>query len=265
MGPGVIITDKTGAGKGLFVIEGSDVTIRGLTFARARVPDGNGAGIRAEGKNLTIEASRFVNNEAGVLAAADFSDGQIRIVDSEFVENGKCTATCTHALNVGRILLLRVENSRFIGTMGGHHIRSLAMRTELIGNRIEDGPEGTASYLVDLPEGGSLFMERDRLEKGPRTGNDRAAVMIGDERTVQPSLSLIFKNNEFVNDTGEHTAFVLNWSGGEPAFEGNQFAGPVTEVSTRGAWLHGLRGAIGRSKAAVIELAKSAARRIRDW
>lgn len=264
-GPGVVITDKTCAGKGLFVIDGSDVTIRGLTFARARVPDGNGAGIRAEGKNLTIEASRFIDNETGILAAADFSDGKIRIIDSEFIGNGKCAGSCTHALSVGHILLLRVENSRFIGTKGGHHIRSQAMRTELVGNRIEDGPDGTSSYLVDLPNGGSLVMEGNRLEKGPHTGNDRAAIMIGDERATQPSVTLLFKSNEFVNDTGERCAFVLNWGDGEPTAEGNRFSGLVTEVSTRGAWIHGLRGAIGRSKTAVIDLAKSAARRIRDW
>ena len=45
------------------MIDGSDITIRNLTFQRARVPDKNGAGIRAEGGNLTIEHSRFLNNE----------------------------------------------------------------------------------------------------------------------------------------------------------------------------------------------------------
>ena len=47
-GGGTVITDKTCQGKALFVIPGHDVTVRHLTLTRARVPDGNGAGIRAE-------------------------------------------------------------------------------------------------------------------------------------------------------------------------------------------------------------------------
>src|SRR5882757_7706871 len=42
-GDGVIITDKACAGKGLFVVDGDNTTIRNITFTRARVPDGNGA------------------------------------------------------------------------------------------------------------------------------------------------------------------------------------------------------------------------------
>src|SRR4051794_14100096 len=45
-GPDAILTDTTCQGKALLVIDGSDVTVRGLTLQRARVPDGNGAGIR---------------------------------------------------------------------------------------------------------------------------------------------------------------------------------------------------------------------------
>jgi len=67
-GDGVIITDKACAGKGLFVVDGDNTTIRNITFTRARVPDGNGAGIRLEGANLRVEHSRFINNENGILS-----------------------------------------------------------------------------------------------------------------------------------------------------------------------------------------------------
>src|SRR5258708_26983509 len=55
IGADVVITDKACQGKALFVITGDDVSVRNLTFTRARVPDGNGAGIRAEGVNLRVE------------------------------------------------------------------------------------------------------------------------------------------------------------------------------------------------------------------
>src|SRR3954451_3627054 len=66
---GVAITDKACAGKALFVVDGDDITIRNITFTRGRVPDGNGAGIRAEGANLRIERGRFINNENGILSS----------------------------------------------------------------------------------------------------------------------------------------------------------------------------------------------------
>src|SRR5262249_11139624 len=46
-GPDVVLTDKTCQDKAIFVTTGHDITIRNITFTRARVPDGNGAGIRA--------------------------------------------------------------------------------------------------------------------------------------------------------------------------------------------------------------------------
>ena len=66
-----VITDKTCNGKGLFLTDGEDITIRNLTLTRARVPDGNGAGIRMEAGNLTVEHVRFVNNQNGILTNAD--------------------------------------------------------------------------------------------------------------------------------------------------------------------------------------------------
>ena len=61
--------DRACAGKAIWVIAGDDVTVENITFSGARVPDQNGAGIRAEGKNLTVRSSRFYDNENGILAA----------------------------------------------------------------------------------------------------------------------------------------------------------------------------------------------------
>ena len=75
----VVLTDRACAGKASFVIGGNDVTLRGLVFTRIRVPDGNGAGIRAEGRNLTIERCAFVNNQMAILAADQPADLRCRI------------------------------------------------------------------------------------------------------------------------------------------------------------------------------------------
>jgi hypothetical protein len=66
-GEGVVLTDKTCQRKAIFVTAGDGITIRSLAFARGRVPNKNGAGIRVERKDFTIEHSRFINNENGIL------------------------------------------------------------------------------------------------------------------------------------------------------------------------------------------------------
>jgi hypothetical protein len=137
-GPGVVLTDTTCQGKAIFVIYANDVTVKNITFQRARVPDGNGAGIRVEGINLTIENSKFINNQDGILASDNRTSSMI-IRNSEFDHNGACIRDCAHGLYVGQIALLRVEHSRFFDTQVAHHIKSRAMRTELIDNHIEDG------------------------------------------------------------------------------------------------------------------------------
>ena len=240
-GENVVITDKVCEGKGLFVIRGNNVTIRNLTFERARVPDGNGSGIRAEGANLQIEHSRFVNNESGILVNPS-ATGRVTIVDSEFIGNGRCAAArCAHALSVDEIALLRVERSIFRGTKGGHHIASRAARSELVGNDIGDGADGTSSYLVDIQSGGSLLMVNNVLQKGPISSNPAAAIMLGEGTWARPIGAFSFSGNRFSNDTGAATIFVRNWTWGEVKLEGNILGDRTTAVSSDGYVLHRLR------------------------
>jgi Right handed beta helix region len=233
-GDGAVITDKTCQGKGLFITKGNDITIRNLTFARARVPDHNGAGIRAEGKNLTIEHSRFVDNEEGILAG-DSPQSRITIANSAFIRNGRCEGGCAHGIYVGHIALLRIVNSKFFETHDGHHIKSRALRTELIGNEIMDGPKGTASYEVELPNGGSLIMKNNVLEKGPNNGNHTAAVSIGAEGVTQHTGELIFEGNKFTNDDPHKTFFVKNLTATEAILTGNSFKGNIEPLSGDGS------------------------------
>jgi nitrous oxidase accessory protein NosD len=233
-GEDVVLTDKTCQGKGIFVTTGSDITIRNLTLTRARVPDHNGAGIRAEGKNLTVEHVRFINNENGILAA-DSPDSAIRISDSEFARNGKCEPSCAHGVYVNHIALLRIERSKFFDNRVGHHIKSRASRTELVGNDIEDGPEGTASYLVDISNGGGVLIEGNTMEKGPKCSNHSAAVVIGAEGVTQRTPEIIVRRNKFTNDQTIETIFVRNMTATEAALEGNTIIGKVVALAGDGA------------------------------
>ena len=231
--PRVVFIGKSCQGKGIFVINGSDVTVRGISFAHATVPDRNGAGIRAQGRNLTVESCRFIDNEEGILAGS-IPGSTIRVIGSEFRGNGTCAAGCAHGIYVGTIDLLEVEDSHFTDTHEGHDIKSRALRTVLRGNDISDGPTGHASYLVDVPNGGNLLMERNTLSKGPHTDNDSTAVSIGAEGVRNPTTSLVVRDNRFANLLPKPTDFVHNRTQVGAELIGNRLTGAVVPLEGPG-------------------------------
>ncbi len=225
-GPGVVIENRICQGKAIFVTEGASITIARLTLRHARAPEHNGAGIRAEGGDLTLRAVRFLDNEDGILAAAA-PRATIRIEDSVFEGNGVCAPVCAHGIYVNDLAKLSVIRSRFFETHDGHHIKSRARVTELIGNTLTDGPRGTSSYLVDLPNGGALLMQDNTLEKGPKTENTGTAIAIGEEGVTHPNGTITLTANHFTNDGPTETVFVRNLSPIPARLRGNVFVGKV--------------------------------------
>jgi hypothetical protein len=262
---GVVLTDDTCGSKAILVIDGTDVTVRNLTLARARVPDENGAGIRAEGTDLHVEGVRFVNNEVGILAS-ESPGSRIVIENSQFIDNGKCTVRrCDSALMIGAVALLHVEHSLFRDTHGGDVILSTAARTELIDDDIADGPTGTARYLVHLPWGGALEMRNNRLEKGSKTGAVSAAISAEAPYGSRPLAPLILDGNRFANDSGRSFVLLDNLSGTSAELT-NNVLGPETELeSTRGYpwfWMKSFaRTLLTRSRS----MAHDWARGVRDY
>jgi hypothetical protein len=232
LGDGATITDKVCDDKGLFITRGRNITIRNITFRAAHATSHNGSGIRAEGAVLLVENSRFLDNEDGILAG-DNPSSSITVRNSIFKGNGNCIAACAHGIYANHIALLRVENSQFEEQHVGHHIKSRAARTEVINNTIHDGPGGTASYLVDMPNGGSALISGNRFEKGPLSENKNVAISIGAEgpRGENPTGDIAIRDNDFVNDTGVPTAFVKNYTEGPITLEANRLTGDVVPLT----------------------------------
>jgi hypothetical protein len=229
----VEITGPACQGKGLFVILAPDVTVRGLTFRGARVPDGNGAGIRMEGGSLTVLASRFEENENGILTAS-LPEARLLIEDSAFIRNGALVHDCAHGVYAGMLAEVVVRRTRFEGNRICHHLKSRAARTELTDSHIEDGPERGSSYLVDVPNGGDLLMRGNVLIKGPLTDNALTAVMIGAEGVRHPTRSLVIEGNRFESRLGRPVFFVVNRSGAEVVLRGNIVVGLVLDRQAAG-------------------------------
>jgi hypothetical protein len=231
--PGVVVRDVVCQNKGIFVTVGDDITIRGITFTGARASAHNGAGIRAQGTNLTLIGTVFLDNENGILAAPNPAS-TIRILDSEFRENGTCARECAHGIYINKVALLDVERSRFTDQHIGHHIKSRALRTRLIDDTITDGPEGTSSYLIDLPNGGDILIRGCVLEKGPKSDNPVTAVIIGEEKPINPTPRIELRDNRFRNDLPKPTIFLFNVTSVPAELVGNQFTGQVVALDGLG-------------------------------
>jgi hypothetical protein len=233
-GPGVVLSTTTCAGKAILVAHGDDITIRNLTLEHAAVRDGNGAGIRAEGVNLTVDNVRFLDNEEGILGG-NKRGSTIRIINSDFERNGTCVAACAHGVYVGQIEELDVEHSRFFDQKIAHHVKSRALTTLVVGNTIEDGPNGTASYEIDVPNGGSVLIQGNIIEKGPQAQNWSTVIAIGEEGKPLPSKGLIIRNNKFTNDNEHQTIFVRNVAPYPAQLSGNSLKGNVVPLDGTGS------------------------------
>jgi hypothetical protein len=227
----VVIGNRTCLGKGVFVVAANDVTVRGVTLRGARSSDGNGAGIRGEGVNLTVERVHFLDNENGILLAG-VSRGALLVRDSSFIGNGSCARACAHGIYTGPLALLRVERSRFVATREGHHVKSRAFRTEVLSCDIEDGLEGTASYLIEVPNGGAVLLRGNRLSKGPRSGNRSTAISIGAEGVDRPTPEIRIDSNVFTFGGSYRTVFVTNHTATPALMRGNSL--PPNVMPLRG-------------------------------
>lgn len=224
----VIIEDKTCQGKAIFVVKGRNVTISNITFRNARVPHRNGAGIRAEAPNLTVKNSAFINNENGILTISRV-EGRLTIEGSYFERNGASMNGQTHGAYIGQWDELIVRDSTFLLTHIGHHLKSRAKLTVVENSKFTDGPDGTASYHIDIPNGGDVVIRNNAFQKGPKTDNRTTAIAIGFERKDNETKSLLIENNRFHSDVGRPTAFVANRTETPAVLKGNEVTGDAAD------------------------------------
>jgi hypothetical protein len=240
-GPGAVLTDKACAVKAAFIIEGDDVTVRRLTFTRIRVPEGNGAGIRADGHDLTVQDSRFINNEVGILDGA--SGGTLRVVGCTFTANGvSLGGQHTHAVLANALDLLRIEHSVFEQARGGDHVASSARRTELDANRLSDEGGHMTGPMVFLSAGALLLQGNVFTLAAGAAERPGAVLATGD-------MDEIVVRNNTLTEAGS-VPLLRNWTGQEAVAEANTVPPGVEAVSDSGTTWHRLR-------------ARAAA--VRDW
>ena len=206
---------------------------------------------------MRIENSHFIDNESGVLAASS-PNSNITIRDSHFIANGSCrSGHCAAAIAVDHIARLSVLNCTISDTKGGDAISTLAAHTELIDNHIEDGVNGTAAYLVDLPAGGSLEMNNNVLERGPLPAASSVAVRVMEGVGTDAVKTLTFSGNTLKNDTHGSLTFVLNWTGTTARMQNNHLPQDTTPASSSGYLWFLTKSSIHRGLTAAKALARA--------
>ncbi|GAA0549799.1 hypothetical protein FHS83_001165 [Rhizomicrobium palustre] len=234
MGPGVVIQGTLTQGKGLFVLSGPNVTVDNITFKNANNYDGNGAGINFTGTNLTVTNSTFLNNQDGILTTPN-GGSTITVKNSTFDGNGSNAGAhgAAHGIYAGTAALLDVENSTFTNTLEGHSIKSRAKNTIIKNNTITDGPNGTSSYLIDIPNGGAATITGNYLEKGPKSSNSSYAITMGEEGVKNPAGTILIADNTFVNDDKAGVVFAHNETGNADfTVSNNKISGLATTILT---------------------------------
>ncbi len=202
-------------GKALLVVRGGQVTVDNLEFRGARVPDGNGAGIRFERGALTVRRCGFFDNEMGLLSA-NTADAELALHDCDFGDAPRHEGLLHHLLYVGRMRSLVLTGSRFGNGWRGHLVKSRAARNLIVCNQLVDGEHGGCSYELDLPNGGLAWVIGNLLGQGPQPQN-ATLLAYGAERHPHADSALFAAHNSFVNDAAAPAAFVHHWPERLPA------------------------------------------------
>jgi hypothetical protein len=176
---------------------GVSVTINGFDISGAAVGDSNGAAIRYEGGSLTLSNDYLHNNQEGLLGAAD-QNGSISIDHSEIAANGDGSGS-THNLYIGAINQFSLTNSYVHDAVVGHEVKSRAANNTISNDRIFDN-NSSASYSIDLPNGGNATITGNQIEQGPNTQNPYI-VAYGEEGDSNGGSASI-DSNTVVNDDG---------------------------------------------------------------
>jgi hypothetical protein len=155
--------------KAILVVRDGDVRIENIEFRGARVADGNGAGIRFERGRLWVQGCRFIDNQNGILTG-NTADAELTVLDSEFAAAPE-GSRLPHLLYVGRIARFLIRGSHLRGGRQGHLLKSRALHNQVLYNRLDDRPDGQASYELEFPNGGLAWVVGNLIAQSSRTSN----------------------------------------------------------------------------------------------
>lgn len=225
----------------------AQLMIDGLTFEGAQIDaslGANGAAIRAEqgsqNYTLTVRNSRFIGNQTALLTDVNFPLDVV-LTNNVFMNNGNGNlSSLTHGVYIGSgNHSLTAIGNEFCGTIVGHNIKSRAANTTIENNRLYAGAAdpnqpacnvGSASYALDIPNGGVAVVSGNTMIQGPARQNEHMFAY-GEEGLTYPTNSLTFANNK-MHGTLANATGIFDPNGVAVTGSGNSFDPSITtEVS----------------------------------
>jgi hypothetical protein len=183
-------------GKAIWVIQGDNTLIENIEFSGAKVPDGNGAAIRQEGRRLTLRGCYIHDNEMGILAGNKDSDVLI-----EASELSGSRGPYNHNIYMGNIHSFTLQFSYVHHAIEGHNVKTRAQKNFILYNRIMDEQTGRSSYAIDIPNGGRSYVVGNLIQKGPRAENS-SVIAYAAEGATNDVQELYLVNNTMVSNFG---------------------------------------------------------------
>lgn len=201
-------------GKGIWVFYGATTTVENIEFSGAAVDSANGAGIRHQGLNLTVRDCYFHDNQDGILGGplkggqpADGS-GEVLIERCEFAKNGAGDGQ-SHNMYLNHYAKFTLQYSYSHSSNVGHLVKSRAVESHILYNRLSDDESTNVSYEINLPDGGRAYVIGNLIEQASDpNGEQNGGIIDFASESAQAGSDLFVVNNTIVNNRTKGGTFV---------------------------------------------------------
>lgn len=199
-------------GKGIFVFETpgtcDNAYIDNIVFDGAQISDANGAngaGIRFQAVNLTVNNCKFTNCQNGILEGnGSVTTSNVSIQNSEFQNNGYQLQNdpnysgYEHNIYISASAdTLLVENCWFHHPRGqANSLKTRAQRAFILYNFIDEESTGYGSWEINIAQGGLNVILGNVIIQGPSGANHG---IIGYDAATNSIEDFYFVNNTVIN------------------------------------------------------------------
>lgn len=196
--------------KGMIETFNASVTFRGIEIANANGQgwqgEPNQAGIKLNAGtcgNFTVDCCYIHNCDDGILGG-DVGTNVI-IENTEIAKCGSATGF-SHNAYIAPCNSITVNNVLSWGAVIGHCFKTRAAQGSITALRAFDGEYGTASYLLDMPDGGDYTISNSTFSKGLHASNAPLVHYGAENQSSHPVNQLTIKNCVFINNIPLNTA-----------------------------------------------------------
>ena len=199
-------------GKGIFVFElpgaSDNPYLENIVFDGAQVSDGdgaNGAAIRFQANDLTVNNCKFINCQNGILEGnVSVTTSNVIIQNSEFENNGyqlqndPTYSGYEHNIYIGASAdTLLVENCYFHHPRGqANSLKTRAQRSFILYNLIDEEATGNGSWEINIAQGGLSIIIGNVIIQGPSGANHG---IVGYDAATNALEDFYFVNNTVIN------------------------------------------------------------------